>query len=208
MIEIAGGGLRGIACAVELLKSNFEVTIFEARQEIGNPVRSPGIIKNLDSNLIEITAAKKTVYGWALRREWLEKELAKKVVDLGGIIKLKTTAPKNSIDCTGGKSIAAGWPCAGTQDNLVNWSGGIVIKSNIPNNFTLNEMSEDRFCFERGDGLVECWINGDISRPTQGWLEIMQGEHPRSVDEIWADEAIKEGQAIAKNIIASPQEVG
>lgn len=208
MIEIAGGGLRGISCAVELLKRNYEVTIFEARQEIGNPVRSPGIIKNLDSDLIEITAAKKTVYGWALRREWLEKELAKKVVDLGGIIKLKTTAPKNSIDCTGGKSIAPGWPCAGSQDNLVNWRGGIVIKSNIPNDFILNEMSHDRFCFERGDGLVECWINGDLSRPTQGWLEIMQGEHPLSVDKIWADEAIKEGQDIAKNIIGSPQEVG
>ena len=59
MIQIAGGGLRGISCAVELLKRNFEVTIFEARQEIGNPIRSPGIIKNLDSNLIDITAAKK-----------------------------------------------------------------------------------------------------------------------------------------------------
>ena len=207
MIEIAGGGLQGISCAIELLKNNFKVTIFEARQEIGNPVRSPGIIKNLDTDLIEITAAKKTNYGWALRREWLEKVLAKRVVDLGGIIKLKTTAPKNSIDCTGGKSIAPGWPSAGNQDNLVIWRGGIVSKSNIPNDFVLNEMSHDRFCFERGDGLVECWINGDLTRPTQGWLEIMQGEHPQSVDEIWADEAVKEGQDIAKNIIGSTQEV-
>ncbi len=108
MIEIAGGGLCGLSCAMEFLKNDFDVTIYEARQEIGNPVRSPGIIKKLDNNLIQTTAAKPTEYGWALRREWLEKELAKQVVDLGGIIKLKTKAPENSIDCTGGKSIAPG----------------------------------------------------------------------------------------------------
>ena len=77
MIEIAGGGLCGLSCAMELLENNFNVTIYEARQEIGNPVRSPGIIKNLSNNLIKKTAAKPTEYGWALRREWLEKELAK-----------------------------------------------------------------------------------------------------------------------------------
>ena len=68
-------------------------------------------------------------------------------------------------------------------------------------------MLEDRFCFERGDGLVECWIRGDLPRPSQGWLEIMQGEHPISSEEIWADEAISEGHKTAKNIIHSLQEV-
>ena len=203
MIEIAGGGLRGISCAIKLLENKIDVVIYEARQEIGNPVRSPGIIKNLDSKLIVITAAKNTEFGWALRREWLEKELAKKVVDLGGIIKLKTKAPVSAIDCTGGKSIAPGWPSAGSQTNLVSWKGGIVIKSDIPDNFILNQMSHDHFCFERGDGLVECWIRGELPRPTQGWLEIMQGEHPISVDEIWADESIREGREIAKNLIHS-----
>jgi hypothetical protein len=55
--------------------------------------------------------------------------------------------------------------------------------------------------------LVECWINGELARPTQGWLEIMQGEHPQSVDGMWADEAVNEGRDIAKNIIGSTQEV-
>ena len=206
MIEIAGGGLRGISCALELLENNIAVTIYEARQEIGNPVRSPGIIRNLESELVKITAAKITEYGWALRREWLEKELAKKVVDLGGIIKLKTLAPHNSINCTGGKSIAPGWPSSGSQKKLVIWNGGIVIKSDIPKLFNLGEMKSDRFSFERGDGLVECWIYGELPRPKQGWLEIMQGEHSESIDEIWADFTISEGREIAQNIIHSLQE--
>ena len=207
MIYISGAGLRGLSCAQYLLNNGFNVTIFEARQEVGNPVRSPGLIKNLDQYLIEKTAAKKTEFGWALRREWLEKEIAKKVVDSGGIIKLKSTTENESINCTGGKSKAPGWPLAGTQYDLVSWKGGIVIKTDIPSDFVLDQILEDRFCFERGDGLIECWIRGDLPRPSQGWLEIMQGEHPPSSGEIWADEAIVEGHNLAKNLIHSLQEV-
>lgn len=206
MIYISGAGVQGLSCAQKLLENGIQVTLFESRQEIGNPVRSPGIIKDLDVKLIKKTKAKKIKFGWSLRREWLEKEMAKKVVDLGGIIKLKSTTDKDSINCTGGKSKAPGWPSSGTQYKLVSWKGGIVIKNNIPSDFILNEMLEDRFCFERGDGLVECWIRGDLPRPSQGWLEIMQGEHPNSSEQIWADEAIAEGHKTAQNIIHSLQE--
>ena len=207
MINIAGAGVRGLSCALYLLKNNHQVTLYEARQEIGNPVRSPGIIKNLPEDFIEKTSAKKIEFGWAFRREWYEKELAKKVADSGGIIKLKSTAPDGSINCTGGKSVAPGWPQSGTQYVLENWTGGITIEKNIPVEFTLNDMKDDRFCFQRADNLVECWIRGDLPRPVQGWLEIMQGEHPPSSNYIWADEAIVEGEEIAKNIIHSLQEL-
>ena len=181
MINIAGGGVRGLSCALYLLKQNHPVTIYESRQEIGNPVRSPGISKTIPEDLVEKTSAVKTCFGWAFRREWFEKELAKKVTDSGGTIKLKTTAPEDSINCTGGKSSSSGWPQTGTQyTNLVSWSGGITIASNIPDGFSLDSMEEDRFCFQRGDGLVECWIKGELPRPTQGWLELMKGEHPSS----------------------------
>ena len=162
MINVAGGGVRGLSCALYLLKQNHPVTIYESRQEIGNPVRSPGISKTISEDLIEKTSAVKTNFGWAFRREWFEKELAKIVTDSGGTIKLKTIAPENSINCTGGKTNSSGWPQTGSQyTNLVSWSGGITITSNIPNEFSLDSMEEDRFCFERGDGLVECWIRGD-----------------------------------------------
>lgn len=207
MINISGGGVRGLSCALFLLERGFKVTIYEARQEIGNPVRSPGIIKSMPTEFLEKTAAKKNEYGWSFRREWFEKLLAKKVVDSGGQIKLKTPGPEASIDCTGGKSVAPGWPNKGTQFNLDLWNGGIMINQNLPQEFSLNEIEDDRFCFERGDGLVECWIRGDLPRPIQGWLEIMSGEHPTSSAEIWADEAITEGEEIAKNIIHSLKEL-
>ena len=208
MINVAGGGVRGLSCALYLLKQNHPVTIYESRQEIGNPVRSPGISKTISEDLIEKTSAVKTSFGWAFRREWFEKELAKKVTDSGGTIRLKTTAPENSINCTGGKTNSSGWPQTGTQyTNLVSWSGGITITSNIPNEFSLDSMEEDRFCFQRGDGLVECWIKGELPRPTQGWLELMKGEHPPSSAIIDADEAVAEGEEIAKNFIHSLQEL-
>ena len=208
MINIAGGGVRGLSCALYLLKKNHPVTIYETRQEIGNPVRSPGISKTISNDLIEKTSAVKTSFGWAFRREWFEKELAKKVTDSGGTIRLKTTAPEDSINCTGGKSRSSGWPQTGTQyTNLVSWSGGITITSNIPDGFSLDSMEEDRFCFQRGDGLVECWIKGELPRPAQGWLELMKGEHPPSSTNICADEAVVEGEEIAKTFIHSLQEL-
>ena len=78
-----------------------------------------------------------------------------------------------------------------------------MINRDIPQEFILNSIEEDRFCFERGDGLVECWIKGKLPRPNQGWLEIMSGEHPDTSSKIWADESILEGEEIAKNIIHS-----
>ena len=108
MISIAGGGIRGLSCALYLINYGYNVTIYETRQEIGNPVRSPGIIKAIPAEFKDQTAAKKNPIGWAFRREWFEKLLAKQVVDRGGEIKLKTEAPRNSINCTGGKSKAPG----------------------------------------------------------------------------------------------------
>ena len=208
MINVAGGGVRGLSCALYLLKQNHSVTIYESRQEIGNPVRSPGISRTISEDLIEKTSAVETSFGWAFRREWFEKELAKKVTDSGGTIRLKTIAPENSINCTGGKTTSSGLPKAGTQyTDLVSWSGGITITSNIPNGFSLDSMEEDRFCFQRGDGLVECWVRGDLPRPPQGWLELMKGEHPLFSKNICADEAIVEGEEIAKNFIHSLQEL-
>jgi len=206
MIEIAGAGVRGLSCAIYLLKRNYDVTLYEARQEIGNPVRSPGIIKSLPSKFIEKSSALRNEHGWAFRREWYEKLLAKEVSDLGGVILLKSIAPTDTVNCTGGKSASPGWPKAGTQYELDIWRGGIMINRDIPKEFEVDTIHEDRFCFKRGDGLIECWIRGNLPRPKQGWIEIMSGEHPTSSSKIWADESVKEGEAIAKKIIHSLQE--
>ena len=209
MIHISGAGICGLSCAIHLLQEGYDVTIHEIRHEIGNPVRSPGIIKDIDIDIISKSLAKQNPHGWAFRREWYEKSLAKKVSDLGGNIRLKSRGPEDSVNCTGGKSQSIGWPISGSQDTgeLTMWNGGIVIKTDIPTDFELDTIYDDRFCFERSDGLVECWKRGDLPRPKQGWLELMQGEHPLSSQHIWADEAVDLGTRIAKNIIHSLQEV-
>ena len=70
------GGVRGLSCALYLLNLGYNVTIYETRQEIGNPVRSPGIIKSIPEEFMEQTDAKQNSEGWAFRREWFEKLLA------------------------------------------------------------------------------------------------------------------------------------
>ncbi len=204
MIIIAGAGLTGLSCALELLQRNMEVTLFETRQEIGNPVRSPGLLRDMDPKHIETCCAAFGPLGWGFRREWLEKEMAREVLELGGKINLKTRAPEGAIDCTGGKSPAPGWPVGKIDDSLINWFGGITIEDNIPDAFSINTQTEDSLCFQRGDGLVECWSrNKAPPRPTQGWLEVMKGEHPPSSEEISGDDAIIRGTTIARKIIQS-----
>ena len=78
MINISGGGVRGLSCALYLLNSGYDVTIYETRQEIGNPVRSPGVIKTIPEDFIQQTAAKQNSLGWAFRESGLRNFLQKK----------------------------------------------------------------------------------------------------------------------------------
>jgi hypothetical protein len=70
--------------------------------------------------------------------------------------------------------------------------------------FSIGMQTENELCFQRGDGLVECWTQSEnFPRPKQGWLEVMKGEHPASSEEISGDDAIARGKAIARKIIQS-----
>ena len=201
---IAGAGLTGLSCALELLQAKKMVTLFETRQEIGNPIRSPGLLRKINPKYIEICCAISGPLGWGFRREWLEKEIAREVLEMGGKINLKSRAPDGAIDCTGGKSPAPGWPVGTRDDSLTNWSGGITIEDNLPGMFSVGMQTENELCFQRGDGLVECWTQSEnFPRPKQGWLEVMKGEHPASSEDISGDDAIARGKAIARKIIQS-----
>ena len=51
-IIIIGGGLTGLTCAMKLIQMEIipsNIKIFEARQEIGSPTRSPGIAINSEN---------------------------------------------------------------------------------------------------------------------------------------------------------------
>ena len=61
MIHISGAGICGLSCAIHLLQEGYDVTIHEIRHEIGNPVRSPGIIKDIDIDMIGKSLAKQNL---------------------------------------------------------------------------------------------------------------------------------------------------
>ena len=82
-IIIIGGGLTGLSCAIKLIENNIEasnIIIFEARQEIVSPTRSPWIaLDSKNINLIfnkiklqPLTFEKHHNKLISFRREWLE----------------------------------------------------------------------------------------------------------------------------------------
>ena len=208
MIKIAGGGLTGLSCGLQLIENGYDVEIFEARQEIGNPVRSPGWLTiDLGEKINKASSASFTEHGWALRREWLERSLAIEIVDKGGIIHLKhpLKQPIDAIDCLGNKSSLPGWPGSNDiltkKEKLTKWVGGIVISEDLPSGFNINSIEENKLCLQRGDGLVECWErNSFSSNPQKGWLELMSGEHPHDVMELCGDHAINIGKKLALEV--------
>ena len=204
MINIAGAGLTGMSCALDLLKSGHNIIIYESRQEIGNPVRSPWFINNINIDFIDVSCAKQSKLGWGFRREWYEKAFAELILSKGGEIILKTEAPIDSIDCTGEKTTSSGWPSSNNKKtSLISWNGGIVIESDLPKDIIKNSKSSTHICFQRGDGLVEYWTTNKLPTPSKGWLEIIQGEHPEDVDLIGADYAIAKGISIAQDFLSN-----
>ena len=45
-VVVAGGGVTGLACAVELARAGRHVLVIDARQELGTPVRRPGWLRD------------------------------------------------------------------------------------------------------------------------------------------------------------------
>ena len=79
MINVAGAGVRGLSCALYLLKNNHQVTLYEARQEIGNPIRSTGwLTAPLEEDIMKLSKSFETSIGFSVRREWLERAFATK----------------------------------------------------------------------------------------------------------------------------------
>jgi len=187
LISLNGASVSGLICGIELIKLGYSVEIYEKRQEVGNPINGPGLINNLTEDEIIICSAIKTKIGWGLRREWYEKNLAKKFVEIGGIIHLRKQPEKSSID---------------TKNNSnIDWYGGITIKKNKPIEFEINSIKENLLCFERGDNLIECWSNNKSAIEGNIWLEKMNGKHPVDISKLSINNEIKYGKSLSKRII-------
>ena len=114
-------GLKGLSCGLTLQNYGYSVKIIEERQEIGNPIRSPGwLTAPLDEDVMKLSKSFETSIGFSVRREWLERAFATKFTSNNGLIILKTRYQNDSpevIDCTGYKSHYPGWPMSPKQND-------------------------------------------------------------------------------------------
>ncbi len=211
-VVIAGGGLTGLSAALEL--HDHQVTIVEAKQEIGSPTRSPGYIA--DTSLIPIDEFNflqlKNNY---FRRAWLEKQMAIQAIENGVIILVKTRivgfeeglllrgagpgAPSMLrgdvfIDTLGQKSIYPGW--SGNSEILRDFE---MIRPPTRKIFEWQGgITNTNLDWMRADGTSEIWWQNEPPiEPEGGWLERMSGEHPI---ELGADAAITRGIESARKV--------
>ncbi len=98
-IIIVGGGVRGLACAINLgQKSDLNIIIIDVRAELGMPIQRPGIFRDLQSlknrflelKIIDNQTTPIMIGNGALRREWLVKAMAIKATEIGSTISCRT----------------------------------------------------------------------------------------------------------------------
>jgi|TARA_B100000959_G_C14715418_1_gene514658 flavin-dependent dehydrogenase len=211
-IVIAGGGLTGLSAALEL--NDHQVTIIDARQEIGSPTRSPGYIS--DISLIPIDEFEfLQLKGNCFRRSWLEKQMAIQAIENGVEIIVKTrivgfqdgfnlrgagagslSSIKGDvyIDALGNKSLYPGWSGdSGVIDDIEMIRP--PTRDIIEWQGGIMNMESD---WMRADGTSEIWWRNEPPvEPVGGWLERMSGEHPL---ELGADAAIIRGIESARKV--------
>ena len=96
MIHIAGGGLTGLVALWQLLNRGFDITLIEARAEIGLPTRSPGWLRDSDllhelpQDLLESSEGVSFGDGFGFRRGWFDRRLAQHLGDGGVRISTRT----------------------------------------------------------------------------------------------------------------------
>ena len=228
-IIIIGGGLTGLSCAFKLIQMEIppsNITIFEARQEIGSPTRSPGIAKkskNVEILFDKIKLQPLTLLNlenniFTFRREWLEKSLSIYLTKLGCKINLKTTITESLINkfeedeiiinCAGFKRKSSGFPADFT--NFTN-SKKSMIKSNqqklIQWNGYLsikneeNKFNEKYISINKKDNLNEIWTcNTEEQNTDNKFIEVIKSYFPTSSNEILANNTIDRGFLLANKI--------
>ena len=227
-IIIIGGGLTGLSCAfkliqMEILPSNIE--IFEGRQEIGSPTRSPGIAnnsKNIETLFNQIKLQPLTLLNFendifTFRREWLEKSISIYLTKLGCKINLKTTitegkikeiinSTKNNkiiIDCSGQKTISSGFPADYTKfiNNeypIINIEKRKLIEwyGYLSVNNKETKITNNYISINKKDGLNEIWTNNKV-KLNYKFIEMFKSKFPHNVKDILANNTIDRGFLLA-----------
>jgi len=208
-IAIVGIELSQLVCAHTILDQNprTEIHLISEKAEAGLIGELPGLISqplsnNIPDNWIdELGSQKPTKSNTAVRRSWLEKAMATKLVERGTNLHLRTTI--NSIKSPLGETIhlsGAGFSSGSTiqvekvikkpyNTNNIQWRGGVHNEELIGSDYEGH----------RPDGLVEIWWPADQEPPrSEGkWLQLMEweGEDPR----ISLKQEVELGRSLAEN---------
>jgi hypothetical protein len=227
-IIIIGGGLTGLTCAVKLIQMELipnNIEIFEGRQEIGSPTRSPGIAINSKNfeNLFDIvkiqplTLLNNKNNILTFRREWLEKSISIYLSNLGCKIHLKTKATEKNlkkyinenykiINCAGKKRKTGGFPAdymdfIKIKDEIINHNYNEIINWYGYLSLDSQEIKFEDFLISvnKKDGLSEIWTTHpkNIDIPKNGWIEIIKSQYPNNSKDILANNTIDRGYLLA-----------
>ncbi len=230
---IIGGGLTGLSCAIKLIQMEINPTnieIFEARQEIGSPTRSPGIAlnsKNFENllNIIKIqplTLINLEKNFFTFRREWFEKSILIHLTKLGCKIHLKSKITKEKlenffikeykiINCAGKKKKSQGFS-ADYTDFITN-NKKIISNdfNNLINWYGYLSIKKQKIIFNNNfisinkkDGLNEIWTNKPLENNIlkNEWIEIIKSQFPNNSKQILANNTIDRGYLLADKAIA------
>ena len=192
-VAIVGIELSQLVCAHTILDINpdVELHLISERAEAGLIGELPGLISQPLSNNIpnewlgDLGSQNPTISNTAVRRSWLEKALATKLVERGANLHLRTTISQNksksgetTITFTG-----AGYSSGSTlfvekvitkpeNTSSNHWRGGVHNE----------ELTGSNYEGHRPDGLVEIWwpTQQEPPRSEGKWLQLMDwtGEDP------------------------------
>lgn len=206
-IAIIGIELSQLVCAHIILDKHpdTEVHLISERAEAGLIGELPGLITQPLSNIItnqwigDLGSQTPTSSDTAVRRSWLEKAMATKLVERGANLHLRTTTQQDKTKS--GESITlygAGYSSGSTllvekvitkpeNKSSSYWKGGVHNE----------ELNSSDYEGHRPDGLVEIWWPAEQEPPRSDgkWLQLMDwvGEDPA----LSLEQEVELGQSLA-----------
>tara|TARA_Y100001970_G_scaffold196489_1_gene238923 strand:- start:594 stop:1229 length:636 start_codon:yes stop_codon:yes gene_type:complete len=191
-IAIVGIELSQLVCAHTIfdLNPDAEVHLISERAEAGLIGELPGLISQPLSNTIpnewigDLGSQIPTSSDTAVRRSWLEKAMATKLVERGAKLHLRTTTQRDKIEPGESITLSGAGSSSGSTllvDKVIKksenksstyWKGGVHNE----------EFNGSDYEGHRPDGLVEIWWPAEEEPPRSDgkWLQLMDwaGEDP------------------------------
>ena len=191
-IAIVGIELSQLVCAHTIfdLNPDAEVPLISERAEAGLIGELPGLISQPLSNTIpnewigDLGSQIPTSSDTAVRRSWLEKAMATKLVERGAKLHLRTTTQRDKIEPGESITLSGAGSSSGSTllvDKVIKksenksstyWKGGVHNE----------EFTGSDYEGHRPDGLVEIWWPAEEEPPRSDgkWLQLMDwaGEDP------------------------------